>query len=320
MQIPAAARACESWNTSIPHPYCSALPDANWTKLSLSSGELKLNKLERLKTDRWVRQRGADAVVVQIGANEHDDTGYVNVIDVVPGCIKRGWRAVLVEPMPNAYAKLEAKYASLAGTSGGSGRVSLLRAAVCESCINAPSMMYYVDLSNATGNHGSDQSDARCFKLGQFGQFVTEIASLSEWHVISHQRLFKSNPRSCARCTTALGRSSPLPSNCMRSAVVNNVRRIATRCLCLATELAERAITHVDLLMVDAEGYDAQTLRAFPFGAVRVDRIVFEATHMPNVQFRALASHLRSFGFEHVAGSFRAYDSTWHRTASDRYR
>ena len=150
-----------------------------------------------------------------------------------------------------------------------------------------------MDLSNATGNHGSEYSDARCLALGKFGAFVSEIASLSGAHVAQHQRLFKRNPRSCERCSAALGRSSsPLPPNCMSGVIVHNMRSVATRCLCLATELAARSIKRVRLLMVDAEGHDALALRAFPFDAVRVERVIFEATHLHNAQFRAVASHL----------------------------
>ena len=143
---------------------------------------------------------------------------------------------------------------------------------------------------------------------------VREIASLSRHHLLRHQNtLFRNNPRSCARCSSALGATTPLPPNCLRRAIEDNMRRHESRCLCLSSELARRSVAHINLLMIDAEGHDDQVIRAFPFGAVRVDRVVFEAVHMPNARFRAVASHLRSFGFEHVKGVFKDYESTWHR-------
>ena len=290
MLIPAAARACESWNATS-SPYCHALPDKNWTTLSYLSARQKLSVNQRMDSQRWMRQQNASAaVVVQVGANDHLNLGYVNKDDVVPSCIKRGWQTLLVEPMPLVFQSLQAKYADrLQSGSAGGGRaqVSLLRAAVCESCAQAPSTMWYVDKSSATGNHGSNRSDARCFDHGHFGGFVTEIASLNRAHVENHQYLFKNNPRSCARCSESLRTPWPLPPDCMSRAVHDNVRGVEIRCACLETELAERSIARVTLLMIDAEGFDDRVIRAFPFGSIPVDRVIFEAVHMPNARFRA---------------------------------
>ena len=103
-----------------------------------------------------------------MGAFTHGAGSY----DPGPRCIAHGWGAVLVEPQPAPFANLEKLYAN----ANYSGRVRLLNRVVCDapppalpssssaaspSCPGAATF-WEVEMSNATGNWGSEHSDARC--------------------------------------------------------------------------------------------------------------------------------------------------------------
>ena len=94
--------------------------------------------------------------------------------------------------------------------------------------------------------------------------------------------------------------------------VRENLRTRHVACYCAAALLPARQ-ARLTLLLVDAEGHDAHILLRFPFGAVAVDRVTFEAQHLPDERFRATGRWLQAHGFELVYGGFKAPLSTWHR-------
>ena len=277
-----------------------------------------------LPTARWIQ--GLDpraASLFQVGANIHQATTYAQG-DPAPLAVARGWAATLLEPMPDIFAELERFYTPRPP------RVELVNAAVCDACGDAPLQMYSIDLTNATGNWGSNDSDARCFAAnagsptcmprcqGASHHWTSEIASLDRGHVERHNRLFAYGPNQCRLCAQLLER--PMPSNCMHSAVAKNIKATSVRCFCAATELGARLrLRHgnrLSLLVVDAEGHDDAVLLQFPFATVRPARVLFEASHLALRRFYRLARHLRAWGYEMLEGGPKAYISTWHHLNS----
>ena len=65
----------------------------------------------KLQLTDWMKSVNATtSLVVQVGANDHS-LRYRN-IDPAPKAVGRGWRALLIEPVPTLFEALHAKYAS----------------------------------------------------------------------------------------------------------------------------------------------------------------------------------------------------------------
>ena len=273
-----------------------------------------------LPTPLWIHRLNPRAAsIFQIGANIHEATSY-DQADPAPLAVARGWAATLLEPMPDIFAKLERRYTPRPP------RVELLNAAVCDSCAQAPLQMYSIDLTNATGNWGSNDSDTRCLVANagretcmpyckNASHWTIEIASLNRAHLERHNRLFNYGPGQCRRCAQFLNR--PMPSNCMHRIIYKNIKTTDVRCFCAATEL-EKRLRHrrLSLLVIDAEGYDDAVLFQFPFATIRPARVLFEPTHMRSRRFYKLAQHLRAWGYEMLGRTPKSYISTWHHVNS----
>ena len=192
----------------------------------------------------WVEaQPPNESLVVQVGAND----GALHEDDPVPVALARGWAGLLLEPAAAPFAALRARYASAAP------RVRTLDAAVCPRPPDAEEPaaldMWFVDLTNATGNWGSTDADARCFPDG--AAWLSELTSFSREHLMKHHR--QNNPRGGMNCRVCAYRQRrALPKNCLKRVIAANLRSVRVRCARLATELA--GAQAVSLLVVDAAG------------------------------------------------------------------
>ena len=180
-----------------------------------------------LPTPMWIQALDPRAAsLLQIGANIHEAITYAQD-DPAPLAVARGWAATLLEPMPDIFAKLERRYTPRPPS------VDLVNAAVCDACGNTPLQVYSVDLTNATGNWGSNDSDARCLAANAgteaciprcegASHWTSEIASLDHAHLTKHNRLFGYGPNQCRRCAARLER--PMPNDCMRNVIAKNLK------------------------------------------------------------------------------------------------
>ena len=225
---------------------------ANFTQDNLLQAILSrrqnLTRDRRLSLSEWVpRLLPEKSVLVQIGANDHS-VHYGND-DPGPKCVKLGWNSLLVDPVPQLFAKLHSNYRASQHFS----RTRLLNAAVCGSTCSAEAenrTFWSVDVSNATGNWGSNHSDARCAQLAGTA-WITEIASLNQWHLLAQSRNIKYTPTKCAKCSKAFNRT--VPPDCLKDVVSKNMVSHVVPCTCLAREVRE--YDFVTLLMIDTEGY-----------------------------------------------------------------
>lgn len=217
------------------------------------SRRAQLSADRKLPVGEWVgRLLTSRSSMVQVGANDHS-VHYGNT-DPGPYCVKRGWKTLLIEPVPTLFAKLSTQYDS---SFVHNSRTRLLNAAVCSrSCVAENRTFWSVDMSNATGNWGTNRSDARCAQLGG-AAWVSEIASLRQWHLIAQARNLKYTQAKCDKCAGKLGK--PMPPDCLSQVIQENMVSHVVSCTCLAEELREW--TAVTLLMIDTEGYGASVLR-----------------------------------------------------------
>mmetsp|Transcript_8826 Transcript_8826/g.19661 ORF Transcript_8826/g.19661 Transcript_8826/m.19661 type:complete len:290 (-) Transcript_8826:205-1074(-) len=260
-----------------------------------------------MRTKEWVQRMDTAArpLLLQVGANVHADTSYENA-DPGPLCARLGWASVLLEPIPHLFEQLRQRYAD-------SPHIMPRRAAVCDSCAQREARMWLVDLTNASGRWGSNDSDPRC--LGPKAAWLTEVASLSRKHVERHASTFYGAEYTrgmCAECAVQQGR--PLPADCLRNVVLQNLREVSVPCFCLRDEVPQ--LGSVALLLLDAEGRDYSILQQYPFAAVPTARVIFEAAHMSSTQFHAAGALLRAHGFLWVEGRLGASMSVWHHVNS----
>lgn len=79
------------------------------------------------------------------------------------------------------------------------------------------------------------------------------------------------------------------------------IAEVEVECVTLAELLAEAGIVSPDLIMVDAEGADAEIVRSIDFGRCRPRLIVFEHEHLDASEQAACEELLRDQGYELVA-------------------
>jgi hypothetical protein len=245
--------------------------------------------VEKLPIKRWLDNVDpARALLVQVGAHDHAEHSYHNP-EPGPDCVRRGWRAILIEPMREPFARLHAQYGSLSAVT--SGRVRLVNAAVCSSCSQPSAPMWTVSLSNT-----SDMG-VQCLRaLNDSYSWVPEISSLNKMHVLKHSFIFNWRPRECETCAARLGLpAGSLRPNCMHQVLKHNLELRSVNCVCLDRLLAGEH--SVDLLAVDAEGFDADVLTQYPFSRLRTARVVYEYIHLNASAKADIVSLLESHGF-----------------------
>lgn len=228
------------------------------------------------------------ALLVQVGAHDHADHSYEN-LEPGPECVRRGWRAILLEPMREPFARLSAQYDALPAVA--SGRVRLVKAAVCSSCSEPSSYMWTVSLRNTSS------MAVRCLRaLNDSYSWVAEISSLNQRHVLKHNFIFNWRRKECEVCAARLGLpAGSLRPNCMHHVLKDNLELRPVGCVCLDRLLADES--SVELLTIDAEGFDADILFQYPFGRVRTARVVFEDFHLNASAKVAASALLESHGF-----------------------
>jgi FkbM family methyltransferase len=79
------------------------------------------------------------------------------------------------------------------------------------------------------------------------------------------------------------------------------VVRRPVQCLTLGGLLSKHAVDRVDLLHIDAEGYDGVILRSIDFDRLRPDLILFEHAHMRDAERGACARLLEEHGYTLIA-------------------
>ena len=301
--------------------------------------ERVLSSTQRLPTATWAsRLDPARSFVLQIGANDHSEAGYLHHRsglsnqgkDPCPWIISQlGWEALLLEPNPPVWRRLRDRYVD-------NRRVRTLNALLASRTVchtesatlgssRGQATFWAVDMSNATGMWGSDDAEARCADQGSTISWVQEIASLSKGYLTRlHAPALRRTPEVCERCSVRLNRM--MSPHCVRKLIHAATRELQVPCAQLRHELALRARqvsnqrTHssggvgqvVTLLFIDAEGHDHEVLLEYPFDVFPPQRVVFEAVNIGRANFEVAAAHLRAHGYRFVTGGLGWPHSVWH--------
>jgi hypothetical protein len=229
------------------------------TRYSTAVGEWADNLTDLahvLRTEDWISlhmPRGS--LLVQVGANDHAKIGF-NHQDKGMLAVAAGWEALLYEPLPSTFHRLQANYKT-------NSLVRPINAAICGKtsprrvCVHGATLpLYFVDITIRTGNYGSSHADARCAHF-QYGaaEKLSELSSFSRAHLARHQQFWAHTPKACKRCAALLG--SELPKDCMNELLTSNMRQQDVRCACFRDDL--KGLTRsggrqVDLLLIDVSG------------------------------------------------------------------
>ena len=88
------------------------------------------------------------------------------------------------------------------------------------------------------------------------------------------------------------------------------IESVKVECVSFTDFIKSNGINRLDLLLIDAEGYDYQILMSIDFKLIKPKIIRFEHgvrdKVMPLENFNAVCSHLNSFGYQIIAESYDA--------------
>lgn len=208
--------------------------------------------LDALATRVMLDQR-EDLFVVQIGAFDGISG------DPIHHLIQRhGWRGLLVEPQPPAFARLQRTY-------GDNDRIDVRQVAVGDP--PGPRTMYVV---NAAGT--------------SWPATVEQMASFDRGSIATHEVYFAGISERIEETTVDVVTFSDLLES----------------------------VDQVDVLQIDAEGYDADLIQMFDFRRWQPSIVQFEHRHVELDAHKAAVERLRRFGYSVWVDEF---DTRAHRPA-----
>jgi FkbM family methyltransferase len=89
--------------------------------------------------------------------------------------------------------------------------------------------------------------------------------------------------------------------------IEERIERIEVPCLTFESLCRKHGIGHVDLLVIDTEGYDWEILRRLDLHAHRPRLVVYEHYHLTDAEQGDARAHLASFGYETMAEFFDTF-------------
>ena len=182
--------------------------------------------------------RGQEITLLQVGACDgtYNDPIRHHVI-------KGSTRAILIEPNPLAFARLEKTYAGLPN-------VTLIQTAIGEQ--DGDATLYRVKKTDKTGSEVD---------------WTLQIASFYLAHLERH------------------------------GIEPDQIERITVPCRSLSSLVADLGLTKVDLLQIDAEGFDAEVVRMALKMSMPPDCINFEHVHLRTEDRQPLFDLLKANGY-----------------------
>ena len=193
-----------------------------------------------------------EAFFIEIGSNDGEQHDFLR-----PQILAKGWRGVMVEPVPHVFARLQRNYGDL-------DRVALENVAIAERDGELP----FFHLSEA----GPED---------QLPRWYDAIGSFSREQVLGHSGQIPEIER----------------------------RMVETRVTCLSFDsLCRRhVVAEPDLLLIDAEGYDAEILGSIDLASCHPLLVAFEHYHLSAEQWRSCQAQVRDAGYEILVEGF----DTW---------
>jgi len=185
-------------------------------------------------------QRRAEVFFVQVGS--HD----AQAGDPISLYVKRdGWHGILVEPVPEIFARLRAFYGDLPG-------LVFENVAIAEQ-------------------DGTQRLYRLSAEAGELYELADSLGSLDRDTLLSH--------------------APQVPD------IERYVEEIEVPCLTFGSLLERHAPARIDLLHIDAEGYDARLLRRFPWQRFTPELVLYEHDHLDVEERSATETMLRGRGY-----------------------
>jgi FkbM family methyltransferase len=175
-----------------------------------------------------------------------------------PFLVSLPWRGVMVEPVPSAFARLRENYRGHEG-------VSFENAAIAEADGRVP--FYYIAPAPDRG-----QEDHAVWSM---------IGSLSrdqvEWAISSIRNTFPNLPA---------------------TDVESRIQRTEVPSLTFESLCRKHAIGELDLLVIDAEGYDYEIIKGIDFDRYRPRLLIYENSHLSPDEGEQIRAHVEGLGYE----------------------
>ena len=216
----------------------TALQRLSWFLPSSLRGDYEANPIaERL---HHFAQRHDTVFFVQVGS--HD----AQAGDPISLYVKRdGWHGILVEPVPEIFARLREFYGDLPG-------LTFENVAIAEE--DGTKRLYCL-------------ADA----AGEVYELADSVGSLDRGTLLSH--------------------AEQVPD------IERYVEEIDVSCSSFASLLERHQPERIDLLHIDAEGYDARLLRSFPWERFTPELVLYEHDHLEADERAAAEKMLREHGY-----------------------
>ncbi len=187
-----------------------------------------------------------------------------------PFLLSLPWTGVMVEPLVWVFERLEANYRGCDG-------LAFENAAIADVDGRVP--FYYVAPSEDRGDDAPIWSDA--------------IGSLSQEEV--------EKTIAAARKFAARGGGVQIPG------IESRIERTEVPCLTFESLCAKHRIEKLDLLVIDAEGYDYEIIKGIDFERHRPRLLIYESIHFSPEQREETRRHLEELGYETMDEDF----DTW---------
>jgi hypothetical protein len=226
-----------------------------------------------------------DFFFLNIGANDG-----VTGDPIYPFIGRYGWHGIAVEPAPPVFERLRENYAGLPG-------VVVEQAAITAS----PTSLWYIEPHEGSPEH-----------------IVSGIGSLDRDTVVrSIQMLSLVDGILPPRAVVLPGEAPPVGTTITGDEVIGpelmeHLVEVTVPCLTVSELLAKHDVSRVDMVNIDAEGFDLEVLSMFDLANQPPALICIETAEMPDDQATATTDLLTTSGYER-RGSFGLLSSLWVR-------
>jgi hypothetical protein len=221
---------------------------------------------------------------LQIGA--HEGTSWNDPVremyqraggTILHGEHKRQLRALLVEPLPCYFNKLQAAYEGAEG-------IRLEQVAICASAEHDKTMYYFNSSSEVGRLLFTDQNFTYVDQVGSFEyeHVRRSVSEAVEWFVNQHPEM---RGDIAEAITDAVRQSHELRTADQPVSSVL-IQQEVVPCMTLERLLQKHNVGSVDTMFVDTEGHDAAILLGYGFSGVRPKRVMFESKHTDGVATR----------------------------------
>ena len=247
----------------------------------------RLRRFERRSAGRKLLSAFADLhpspFFLEVGASDGVTSDHLR-----PYVLEHQWRGIMVEPVPYVFERLRRNYAGI-------DRVALENVAIADHD-GVADFHYFAENPQSTHGKLTDAPHAPHQRetIEAMRLTMAQLGSLSRDHVESHSRILDHD---------------------------TEIVSTEVACCTLRSLLARHDVARLDLLVIDAEGYDFEIIRQLDFAAYRPRVLVYEDIHLQSDHV-ACRELLEGLGYELLEEMFDTwcFDATIEDRLTSRWR